>query len=69
MKRRKMTAILLTAALAGTLALGCSSKEETNKATDEKTEAEAGRGLMAPRVALCAAHQANLVVRLILGEE
>lgn len=41
MKRRKMTAILLTAALAGTLALGCSSKEETNKATDEKTVAEA----------------------------
>ena len=35
---------------------------------DEKTEAEAGRGLMAPRVALCAAHQANMVLRLILGE-
>lgn len=35
---------------------------------DEKTEAAAGRGLMAPRVALCAAHQANMVLRLILGE-
>lgn len=44
MKRRKMMAILLTAALAGTLVLGCSSKEETNKATDEKTEAEAASG-------------------------
>jgi len=27
-----------------------------------------GCGLMAPRVALCAAHQANMVLRLILGE-
>lgn len=35
---------------------------------DEKTEAAAGRGLMAPRVALCAAHQANMVLRLILDE-
>ncbi|OUQ51506.1 sulfur carrier protein ThiS adenylyltransferase ThiF [Lachnoclostridium sp. An118] len=35
---------------------------------DETTEAAAGRGLMAPRVALCAAHQANMVLRLILGE-
>lgn len=35
---------------------------------DGVTEIEAGRGLMAPRVALCAAHQANMVVRLLLGE-
>lgn len=26
-------------------------------------------GLMAPRVMICAAHQANMIVRLILGEE
>ncbi len=30
---------------------------------------ESGYGLMAPRVMLCAAHQANMIVRLILGEE
>lgn len=35
---------------------------------DERTEAAEGRGLLAPRVALCAAHQANMVLRLILGE-
>ena len=28
-----------------------------------------GRGLMAPRVAVCAAHEANMITRLILGEE
>lgn len=28
-----------------------------------------GNGLMAPRVMLCAAHQANMITRLILGEE
>lgn len=35
---------------------------------DETTESVYGRGLMAPRAALCAAHQANLVTRLLLGE-
>ena len=30
-------------------------------------EAEEGRGLMAPRVNICASHQANMVLRLILG--
>lgn len=35
---------------------------------DGVTGPEAGRGLMAPRVALCAAHQANMAVRLLLGE-
>lgn len=30
---------------------------------------EYGRGLMAPRVAICAAHEANMITRLILGEE
>lgn len=36
---------------------------------DGTAEAAPGRGLMAPRVALCAAHQANLITRLLLGEE
>lgn len=35
---------------------------------DEQTEAARGRGLMAPRVMVCAGHQANMVLRLILGE-
>ena len=34
---------------------------------DEQTEARQGRGLMAPRVMVCAGHQANLAVRLLLG--
>ncbi|CUO62369.1 Molybdopterin-synthase adenylyltransferase [[Eubacterium] contortum] len=33
---------------------------------DEKTEPSYGRGLMAPRVAVCAAHEANLITELIL---
>lgn len=36
---------------------------------DRVTEAEYGNGLMAPRVAICAAHEANMITRLILGEE
>lgn len=36
---------------------------------DEKTEAIYGRGLMAPRAALCAAHEANMITRLLMGEE
>ena len=34
---------------------------------DEETESAPGAGLMAPRVAVCAAHEANMIVRLILG--
>ena len=34
---------------------------------DEQTDAGEGIGLMAPRVSVCAGHQANMVVRLILG--
>ena len=33
---------------------------------DEKTAAENGVGLMAPRVSVCAGHQANMVMRLLL---
>lgn len=36
---------------------------------DETTEAVYGKGLMAPRAALCAAHEANIITRLLLGEE
>jgi sulfur carrier protein ThiS adenylyltransferase len=36
---------------------------------DGISEAQPGQGLMAPRVAIAAGHQANLVVRLILGED
>lgn len=35
---------------------------------DEKSDIADGMCLMAPRVAVCAAHQANMVLRLILGE-
>jgi len=36
---------------------------------DYETEVIEGRGLMAPRVAICAGHQANMVLRLILEIE
>ena len=35
---------------------------------DGKTAARPGYGLMAPRVSVCSGHQANMVLRLILGE-
>lgn len=34
---------------------------------DGTSEAEPGNGLMSPRVQICAGHQANMVLRLILG--
>lgn len=34
---------------------------------DERTEAKPGQGPMAPRVALCGAHEANMIVQLILA--
>lgn len=36
---------------------------------DQRTAARPGMGLMAPRVGIAAHHQANLVVRILLGEE
>lgn len=36
---------------------------------DQKTPAQPGIGLMAPRVGLAAHHQANTVLRILLGEE
>lgn len=36
---------------------------------DMEKEARPGQGLMAPRVAVCAGHQANMLLRLLLGIE
>lgn len=36
---------------------------------DMENEAKQGNGLMAPRVQVCAGHQANMVIRLLLGIE
>ena len=36
---------------------------------DRVSESSYGKGLMAPRVAICAAHEANMITRLLLGEE
>ena len=36
---------------------------------DQKTAAQPGVGLMAPRVGIVAHHQANVVLRILLGEE
>lgn len=36
---------------------------------DFVTGAKPGRGLMAPRVSICAGHEANMILRLILGIE
>ena len=36
---------------------------------DLTNEAKIGQGLMAPRVAICANHQANLAIRLLMGLE
>ncbi|MGN0551213.1 MAG: thiamine biosynthesis protein ThiF [Acutalibacteraceae bacterium] len=35
---------------------------------DGETGAQQGRGLMAPRVSICAGHQANTVLRILTGE-
>ncbi len=36
---------------------------------DLKTEAQIGTGLMAPRVQICAGHQANMILRILIGED
>ena len=36
---------------------------------DEASEAGRERGLMAPRVAICAAHEANLITEYIINQE
>ncbi len=58
----------------GMAGYGSSNDIETKKigkrlylAGDMKTDIEFGKGLMAPRVVLCASHQANIILRLIIG--
>lgn len=36
---------------------------------DLENEASVGKGLMAPRVQICAGHQANMILRLLVGEK
>ncbi|MBQ1375097.1 MAG: sulfur carrier protein ThiS adenylyltransferase ThiF, partial [Clostridia bacterium] len=36
---------------------------------DDKSDVDDGIGLMAPRVAITSGHEANMIVRMILGEE
>lgn len=62
-------------AASGMAGYGSSNRLETKKITshfylcgDQVSKAEPGNGLMAPRVAICAGHQANMVLRLILKE-
>jgi len=43
--------------------------EKTWLVGDNVSAARPGRGLLAPRVAVAAGHQANLILRLLLGEE
>ena len=42
--------------------------EEFYLCGDGQTEARPGQGLMAPRVMVCAGHQANMLIRKIIGE-
>lgn len=37
-------------------------------AGDNESEAKEGQSLMSPRVSICAGHQANMVLRILLGE-
>lgn len=62
------------AAASGMAGFGDSNRIRTRKITDhfylcgdETSDAEKGISLTAPRAALCAAHQANIIVSLILG--
>lgn len=62
-------------AASGMAGIGSSNKIKTKKVTDRLyicgdmvTGAQEGRGLMSPRVTLCAAHQANMIISLITGQ-
>lgn len=61
-------------AASGMAGYNSSNEIRTQKLNDrlylcgDGTPAQVGRGLMAPRVSICAGHQANMVLRLILGE-
>jgi len=71
----KMTGTTLFAA-SGLAGYGSNNSIQTSKITgrlylvgDGISEAQPGNGLMAPRVGIAACHQANQVVRCILGED
>lgn len=66
----------IVVAASGLAGFGPNNTITTRRATrrlyvagDAVSEAQPGNGLMAPRVAIAAGHQANQVVRIILGEE
>ena len=62
-------------ASSGMAGIGSSNLIKTNKPMsrlyicgDMQSEAKEGLSLMSPRVNICAAHQANMVARILLGE-
>lgn len=72
LENRKDVCVVASSGMAGTEK---SNTITTRKITDrfylcgdETNEAAEGNGLFAPRVAVCAAHQANAVLRIILGK-
>ena len=63
-------------AASGVAGYGDSNKIKTDRLSskifvvgDQETAAQPGTGLMAPRVGIVAHHQANIVLRILLGEE
>lgn len=71
----RMPSVTIVAA-SGLAGYGSNNEIKTRKISnrlyivgDLVSEAKQGQGLMAPRVGIAASHQANQVVRLILGEE
>lgn len=65
--------IVASSGMAGTYSSNLIKTKKVNQRLyicgDAINEAKIGEGLMAPRVAICANHQANMVVRLLLKEE
>lgn len=62
-------------AASGMAGMGSANRIHTRKITkrfylcgDEVSDVKAGIGLVAPRVMLCAAHQAHMVLRILAGE-
>ncbi len=65
----------IVVASSGMAGIGSSNLIKTNKPMsrlyicgDMQSEAKEGLSLMSPRVNICAAHQANMVARILLGE-
>ena len=70
----RMPGVKLVAA-SGMAGFGSANRIQTRRAMknfylcgDSDSEAMPGNGLMAPRVMVCAAHQASMALRLLLGE-